>query len=614
VTSQAQADSAADRADSAADRADSAADRADSEADLSGPDDNAAVHPAAGSPPPGAPTAATPTWTLTGPQLADLELVLSGAFAPLAGFMTEADVTAVVDSWQLADGTPFPIPVTLDIPADAIPADASRLALADPEGTPLAILEITERTAVPALTGAGWAGAGWAPAGAGWAGAGPAAAGRGAGAGAGRADLALAGPGGAADNSGLVRLAGPVTANRVPEHGPFRRLMRTPEQASAQAPEGPLLAWAGRGPLHRRQIGQLRHLAGQLKARILVLPLVAGPAEVVTRPESLVRATLAAAGSLPSDTRVIPVPLAPRPAGTAAAGQVRELAIRARIAAAYGATHLMAESAELAGLASVAGGYQLPGAPILVLPAGDWAYDPRAEVWRPLSLIEAGTEQADLSADQLGDLLDAGAPVPEWFTPPAVARELRRARPPRSERGFVLFLTGLSGSGKSTIARDLRDVLTERGDRRVSLLDGDLVRHLLSAGLTFSREDRDLNVARIGFVAAEVARHGGIAICAPIAPFAAARARVREMVSEVGDFLLIHVATPVEVCEARDRKGLYARARAGLISQFTGISDPYEEPTDADLVIDTSLLTEHESVAAVLRMLTSGGWLGPERS
>jgi sulfate adenylyltransferase len=390
--------------------------------------------------------------------------------------------------------------------------------------------------------------------------------------------------------------------------------MRTPEQARAQAPEGPLLAWAGRGPLHRRQIGQLRHLAGQLKARILVLPLVAGPAEVVTRPESLVRATLAAAGSLPSDTRIIPVPLASRPAGTVAAARVRELAIRARIAAAYGATHLMAESAELAGLASVAGGYQLPGAPILVLPAGDWAYDPRAEVWRPLSLIEVGTEQSDLSPDQLGDLLDAGAPVPEWFTPPAVARELRRARPPRSERGFVLFLTGLSGSGKSTIARDLRDVLTERGDRRVSLLDGDLVRQLLSAGLTFSRADRDLNVTRIGFVAAEVARHGGIAICAPIAPFAEARARVRKMVSEVGDFLLIHVATPVEVCEARDRKGLYARARAGLISQFTGISDPYEEPVDADLVVDTSVLTEQESVAAVLRMLTSGGWLGPERS
>jgi sulfate adenylyltransferase len=357
-------------------------------------------------------------------------------------------------------------------------------------------------------------------------------------------------------------------------------------------------------------------MAGQLKARLLILPLVAGPAEVVTRPEALVRATLAAAGSLPPDARVIPVPLAPRERQGRAviAGQIRELAIRARIAAAYGATHLMADSGALTGLSPVGGGYQLPGAPILVLPAGDWAYDPRAEVWRPLALIEAGTEQEDLSADQLGDLLDAGAPVPEWFTPREVARELRRARPPRSERGFVLFLTGLSGSGKSTIARDLRDVLSERGDRRVSLLDGDLVRNLLSAGLKFTREDRDLNIARIGFVAAEVARHGGIAICAPIAPFAAARARVREMVSEVGDFLLIHVATPVEVCEARDRKGLYAKARAGVIKEFTGISDPYEEPTDADLVVDTSLLTEQEAVAAVLRLLTAGGWLAADKS
>ena len=175
----------------------------------------------------------------------------------------------------------------------------------------------------------------------------------------------------------------------------------------------------------------------------------------------------------------------------------------------------------------------------------------------------------------------------------------------------MLFLTGLSGSGKSTIARNLADVLAERGDRKVTLLDGDLVRQLLSAGLTFSRADRDLNIARIGFVAAEIARHGGIAICAPIAPYAAARARVRQMVSEVGDFLLIYVATPVEVCEARDRKGLYAKARAGLIDHFTGVSDPYEEPLDADLVIDTSTMTREQATEAVLGLLTSGGWLSP---
>ncbi len=233
-------------------------------------------------------------------------------------------------------------------------------------------------------------------------------------------------------------------------------------------------------------------------------------------------------------------------------------------------------------------------------------------MWRPLSLIEAGTEIEDLTPDQLADMLDSGAQIPSWFASEAVAAELRHARPPRSERGFVLFLTGLSGSGKSTIARDLRDLLAERSDRRVSLLDGDLVRSLLSAGLTFSRADRDLNIARIGYVAAEIAKHGGIAICAPIAPFAAAREQVRQMVSDVGDFLLIHVATPVEVCEQRDRKGLYAKARAGVIKQFTGVSDPYEEPTDAVLVLDTSVMSREQATGRIMHMLTSGGWLAAE--
>jgi sulfate adenylyltransferase len=233
-------------------------------------------------------------------------------------------------------------------------------------------------------------------------------------------------------------------------------------------------------------------------------------------------------------------------------------------------------------------------------------------VWRPLALIEPGVERGELTDDELGALLDAGDPVPRWALPADVAAELRRARPPRSERGLVVFCTGLSGSGKSTLARDLRDALLERGDRTVSLLDGDLVRRLLSAGLTFSRADRDLNIARIGFVATEVARHGGIAICAPIAPYAAARAAVRSMVTEAGDFVLIHVATPLEVCEARDRKGLYAKARAGLITGFTGIDDPYEEPKDASLVLDTSALSRREAVDAVLALLTRGGWLTKE--
>jgi sulfate adenylyltransferase len=507
-----------------------------------------------------------PAWTPGEEQLGELELLTSGALAPLSGYLTAADLAAVSARGQLADGTPWPLPVTLTVPASAVPADAARLVLQDPEGSPLAVLTITER----------------AP----------------------------------ADAAGdLLRLAGPVTALRAPEHGPFRALRATPAAVRSTLGGGPVLACATRRPLGQRQIGQLRHLAGQLRARILLLPLVAGPAELVTRPEALVRAVLAAARQLPPGTLVVPVSLPPRD------DQATELRARAVVAAAYGATHLLAETSHGAASpgATVSGGrpeghpgesgFDFAKLGIEVRAEGEWAYDPRAEVWRPLGLIEPGLERGELSDGELGELLDAGAEVPAWLMPAGVTAELRRARPPRSARGLVVFCTGLSGSGKSTLARDLQDALLERGDRTVSMLDGDLVRRLLSAGLTFSRADRDLNIARIGFVAAEVARHGGIAICAPIAPYAAARGAVRRMVSEVGDFVLVHVATPLEVCEARDRKGLYAQARAGVIGSFTGISDPYEEPDDADLTIDTSVVSRSEAVAAVLGYLTRGGWL-----
>jgi sulfate adenylyltransferase len=506
-----------------------------------------------------------PACTLGEAQLGDLELLTSGAFAPLRGFMDAAEVAAVAERGTLPDGTPWPVPVTLDVPAGAAPADASHLVLQDPEGSPLAVLAITERLTLPE-----------------------------------------------GDDPELLRLAGPVTALREPEHGPFRQLRRHPEDVRAElsgpdgSPGGNVLGYATRRPLNQRHIGQLRHYAGQLNARLLILPLVCGPAEIVTRPEALVRAVLAARQHLPAGTLVVPVPLAPRGAGSA-----EDLRAEGVVAAAYGATHLLADSPDATGepTGTRNGTLTLPGVPIPVISAGEWAYDPRSEVWRPLALIEPGAEHGELTASELGALLDSGAEIPAWLAPPDVTRELRRARPPRAERGLAIFFTGLSGSGKSTIARGLAEALTERGDRTVSLLDGDHVRRLLSAGLTFSRADRDLNIARIGYVAAEVARHGGIAICAPIAPYAEARAAARAMVTEVGDFLLVYVSTPVDVCAARDRKGLYAKARAGLITGFTGVSDPYEEPRDADLVLDTSVMTRQEAVDAVLKLLTTGGWL-----
>lgn len=494
-----------------------------------------------------------PAWTPDEARLGELELITAGVFAPLTGYLTSADLAAVAARGELADGTPWPVPVTLTVPSSVVPEDADHLVLQDPEGSPLAVVQITQRS-----------------------------------------------PAGDAPGDAL-RLAGPVTALRAPEHGPFRDLRRSPADVRAGFAGSPVLALATRRPLGERQIGQLRHLAAQRSARILLLPLVAGPADLVIRPEALVRAVLAAARQLPDSTLVVPVPLPPR------ADPEEELSARVMVAAAYGATHMLADG--VSPFRSEERNVEKFG--VEVLAEDEWAYDAVSEVWRPLGLIEPGVERGELSDGELGALLDSGAPVPAWLMPPAVAAELRRARPPRSARGLVVFFTGLSGSGKSTLARDLRDALLERGDRTVSLLDGDLVRRLLSAGLTFSREDRDLNIARIGYVATEVARHGGIAICAPIAPYAAARAGVRSMVSEVGDFVLVHVSTPLAVCEARDRKGLYAKARAGLIGSFTGISDPYEEPADADLVLDTSVVSRRDAVAAVLAMLTRGGWLAP---
>jgi sulfate adenylyltransferase len=215
-----------------------------------------------------------------------------------------------------------------------------------------------------------------------------------------------------------------------------------------------------------------------------------------------------------------------------------------------------------------------------------------------------------LSPTGLRDLLDEGRDIPGWFTYPSVASVLRRAHIPRHEQGFTVFFTGLSGSGKSTIANILLVKLLEMGGRSVTMLDGDIVRKNLSSELGFSKEHRDLNIRRIGFVAREIAQSGGIAVCAPIAPYDNIRKELRQAYGDAGGFILVYISTPLDVCEQRDRKGLYAKARAGIIPTFTGVSDPYEVPSDADVVIDTTNITPEEAFYEILSHLKEKGYLG----
>jgi sulfate adenylyltransferase len=229
----------------------------------------------------------------------------------------------------------------------------------------------------------------------------------------------------------------------------------------------------------------------------------------------------------------------------------------------------------------------------------------------PIDEVPAGKEAKTLSGTELRERLTDGREIPSWFSFPEVVKELRRTYPPRSRQGFTVFFTGLPSSGKSTLANVLMAKLMEIGGRPITLLDGDLVRKHLSSELGFSKEDRDINIRRIGWVASEITKNGGIAICAPIAPYNSIRAEVRDMIAPCGGFVLVHVATPVAVCETRDRKGLYAKARAGLIAEFTGVSDPYEVPEDADLAFDTSDLAPEECVQTIILHLEKEGYIAP---
>jgi sulfate adenylyltransferase len=492
-----------------------------------------------------------PTYTPRPHELADLELLLSDAYAPLDGFLGRADLVNLARTGRLLDGTPWPVPVTLEVPLSLIdqvdPGNPLRrvLVLTDVEGAPIAALDVVEM---------------WPT------------------------------------REGLAGVAGRVRRIGDGGHGPFRRLRRNPAEIRGLLPPGRVLGVIVDRPLHRPQLAQIAHAARTLNGHLLVLVPVGGPGADGLSPHSLVRCVLAARDRMPPAT-IVAVSLVGR------GNEIYDALLRARVAGAYGVTHLLATTSSM-----------LSGGGPRVLVPRELAYDNRDGQWRSRDDIPPRHRRLPMAQAEIADLLDRGVPLPEWHTPPAVAKELARARPPRRQRGLVVFFTGLSGAGKSTIARGVADVLQETGERSVTLLDGDVVRRHLSAGLGFSAADRDTNVRRIGWVAAETARHGGLAICCPIAPYAGSREAARRFAVEAGaGFQLVYVATPLDECERRDRKGLYAKARAGQLTGMTGIDDPYEPPADADLVVDASRLSVGESVAAVLRHLGANGWIEPRQ-
>lgn len=470
-----------------------------------------------------------PRWTPCPRELDDLEVLLMGGYAPLRGFLDADDVRAVTEQGELADGTPWPVPVTLVVPGElaAMASRAGALTVLDEEGAPVA-------------------------------------------------EVAVEGVWQAAD--GRYGVAGPVRS----------LIPRAPALERGRA-DRPVLGVPFDRPLYQPTVAAIGAYARAEGMSVLLLPLTGRSRAGGMEGSALVRSCRDAAAALGAEVRPVPVPLHP--------DQARKDLVPVLVAQACGATRVSAPTLVGAGI------------PVVVdLP--DVALDRRTDRWVTDVAAEqaADVESRDVAA-QVGQLVAVGETVPHWLADAAVVRELRRSYRPGGGCGFTVLFSGLSGSGKSTIARAVHDALLDHTDRTVTLLDGDVVRRMLASELGFSRAHRELNVRRIGFVAAELTRHGGIALCAPIAPYEAMRTEVRAMVSDGGGFLLVHVSTPLEVCEARDRKGLYARARAGQIPEFTGISDPYEPPDDAELVIDAAQVPIPEAVRRVLAAVAERGWL-----
>ncbi|MFN3936761.1 MAG: bifunctional sulfate adenylyltransferase/adenylylsulfate kinase [Gemmobacter sp.] len=538
--------------------------------------------------------ASLPSWDLTQRQICDLELLMNGGFQPLRGFLGRVDYESVVETMRLADGTLWPIPVTLDVSekfAETV-EPGQDIALRDAEGVILAILSITDK---------------WTPDKA-----------REAERVFGADDLAHPAVNYLHHVAGPVYLGGAITGIQPPAHYDFKARRDTPNELRAYFRKlgwRKVVAFQTRNPLHRAHQELTFRAAREAQANLLIHPVVGmtkpGDVDHFTR----VRCYEAVLDKYPAQTTHLSL-LNParRMAGP------REAVWHGIIRKNHGCTHFIV-GRDHAGPGKNSQGQDFYGPydaqelfkqhaaeiGIEMVDFKHMVYVQEKAQYFPVNEAPEGATVLDISGTELRRRLREGIEIPEWFSFPEVVEELRRTSPARSKQGFTVFFTGLSGSGKSTIANALMVKLMEMGGRPVTLLDGDVVRKHLSSELGFSKEHRDINIRRIGYVASEITKNGGIALCAPIAPYAATRRAVREMIEAFGAFVEVHVATSIEECERRDRKGLYKLAREGKIKEFTGISDPYEAPEAPELRVDTENVDVDHCAHQVLLKLESMG-------
>ncbi len=537
--------------------------------------------------------ATLPSLQLSDRAVCDLELLATGAFSPLDRFLGRADYERVVAELRLADGTLFPIPVTLPVePTEAVRLDR-KVALRDSRNNLLATLVIEEayewdRDAFARQV-----------------------------LGTTDAKHPLAGE---SRRWGPLHLSGTLTVLRLPPHHDFQALRRTPAETRerlAGLGRAEVVAFQTRNPLHRVHEELTKRAITAVDGVLLLHPVVGltkpGDVDHYTR----VRTYQALARNHYEPDRIVLslLPLAMRMAGP------REAVWHALIRRNYGASRFIV-GRDHAGPGNDSTGKPFYGPyeaqelverhaeelEIGMIPFQELTYLPDEDRYEESSKVPAGARTANISGTQVrDDYLNKGRQLPAWFTRPAVARILGEAYPPRIAQGACIWFTGLSGSGKSTTAEVLTALLLERG-KQVTVLDGDVVRTMLSKGLGFSREDRDLNIRRIGFVAAEVVRHGGLVITAAVSPYRSTRDEVRAAVG-ADRFVEVFVDTPLEECERRDVKGIYAQARRGEIQNVTGISDPYEPPLAPEITLSTTTAAPEQNARRILDYLVRQGLL-----